>query len=162
MIHSFRCPVPFRFRVTIQPLSGLARCTVIVLMAAGAATAVRAELVDSPKFQRGLWQFDRVLEYPDAGLVTRQDGIKRCVDPTTAMKGIFASPNIGSCRSSSAERVDNQYTFANRCDYLGPMRTEITVYSAQAYTELNVSKAGNFRAVDTVSAKRLGDCEATQ
>jgi hypothetical protein len=154
--------VPVLLRITKQALRDLACPVIAVVMAAATVTAVRAELVDSPKFQRGLWQFDRVLEYPDAGLVTRHDGIKRCVDPTTAMKGIFASPSIGSCRSSAAERVDNQYTFANRCDYLGPVRTEITVHSAHAYTELNVSKAGNFRAVDTVSAKRLGDCDATQ
>jgi hypothetical protein len=152
--------VPIRLHITKQVLRHLACSAIAVVLVAGTATAVRGELVDSPKFQRGLWQFDRVLEYPDAGLVTRQDGIKRCVDPTTAMKGIFASPSIGSCRSTAAERVDNQYTFANRCDYLGPVRTEIIVHSAHAYTELNVSKAGNFRAVDKVSARRLGDCDA--
>ncbi len=128
-----------------------------LLIAAAATSSARAESTEGPKFQRGLWQFDRVLEYPDAGIVT-QNAIKRCVDPTNAMKGIFAAQNIGACRSTPAERVDNLYTVANRCDYLGPVRTELTVHSEQAYTELNVSKAGNFRAVDKVVARRIGDC----
>jgi hypothetical protein len=86
----------------------------------------------------------------------------RCVDPTNAMKDIFASPNVGSCRSTKPERVRNRYTFANRCDYLGPVRTDITVHSEEAYTELNVLKVGNFPKVDKVVAQRIGDCNVAE
>lgn len=86
----------------------------------------------------------------------------RCVDPTNAMRGIFASPDVGTCRSAKAERVRNGYTFANRCDYLGPVRTEITVDSEEGYTELNIPKAGNYRLVDKVVARRIGDCDSVE
>ena len=114
---------------------------------------------DGPKFKRGLWRFDRTLAYRDA---VRSGGTTRCVDPTSAMKGIFASPDIGNCRSARAIRVANRYKFENRCDYMGPVRTLITVHSAEAYTELNMPKGIRNRPVDKVVAHRLGDCEASE
>jgi hypothetical protein len=75
--------------------------------------------------------------------------------------GTFNSPNIGGCRSDRPERVGNRYTMANRCDYLGPVRTDITVHSEDAYTENNWLKTGNFPQVDRVLARRIGDCDAT-
>jgi hypothetical protein len=120
-----------------------------------------AEAIDVPVFRKGLWRFDRTLEYPDHRLVVRREEATRCVDPSYAMQGVFASPGIGDCRSSTPERADNRYTFANRCDYTGPVRTDITVHSEDAYTELNWAKTGNFPRIDRVLAQRIGECDAT-
>ncbi len=66
----------------------------------------------------------------------------RCVDPTHAMKATFSSASIGSCHSSRPEKVSNKYIFANRCDYMGPVSTVITVQSDEAYTEVNQVTVG--------------------
>lgn len=129
--------------------------------AAAASSLARAESFDGPQFRRGLWRFDRTLEDRDHRIARREE-MTRCVDPTNAMKGIFASRDIGNCRSAKAERVQNGYTFAHRCDYLGPVRTAITVHSEEAYTELNISKSGNFQQVDKVIARRIGDCDVSE
>lgn len=136
----------------------------IAFLVAGtvAPPLARAESFAGPTFQHGLWRFDRTWEQPDNGAVVRRIEMTRCVDPTNAMKGIFASPHIGSCRSAKAERIGNRYTFANRCDYQGPVRTDITVHSEQAYTELNIPTVGTFRAADRVVARRIGDCTVSE
>ena len=82
-----------------------------------------------------------------------------CVDPTQAMKATFASPSVGNCVSAKPEKVANQYIFSNRCDYMGPVSTTITVNSADSYTEMNELTAGDLPRVELVVAKRLGDCE---
>ena len=82
----------------------------------------------------------------------------RCVDPTQAMKATFASASIGSCRSSRPEKVSNNYIFSNRCDYMGPVKTVITVQSDEAFTEVNELTVGQLLRKDLVIAKRIGDC----
>jgi hypothetical protein len=129
----------------------VAPAAIVVALTSG---ALAAETFDGPKFRKGLWRFDRTLEYRDN--VHRQE-TTRCVDPTNAMKGTFKSPDVGNCRSSRAERVANHYMFENRCDYMGPVRTLITVHSDESYIERNVPKAASL-PVDTVTAQRLGDC----
>ena len=136
--------------------------TVVLLLAGMAFLPAAAETFDVPSFRKGLWLFARKIEYPDHRVVVREEEIIRCVDPTRAMQGIFSSPNLGNCQSTNAERIDNRYTFANRCDYSGPVRTDITVHSDESYTELNFLKAGHFPKVDSVSAQRIGDCDDPQ
>jgi hypothetical protein len=143
-------------RRLLDAASGIA--AVAAILVAVPPCALAAEGFDGPKFRKGLWRFDRTLEYRDN--VRRQE-ITRCVDPTNAMKGTFASPDVGNCRSSRAERVANNYMFENRCDYMGPVRTLITVYSDESYTERNIPKAA-FLPVDTVTAQRLGDCTVAE
>ena len=82
----------------------------------------------------------------------------RCVDPTQAMKATFSSASIGSCHSSRPEKVSNKYIFSNRCDYMGPVSTVITVQSDEAYTEVNQLTVGKLPRKDLVIAKRIGDC----
>lgn len=149
-----------RNRTSVTRLSSLV-CGAIALMMAGAVDSsfAQTESFDGPTFRKGLWRFARTVEYPNHRVVVRQQEMTRCVDPTNAMKGTFASPHIGSCRSAKAERVDNRYTFANRCDYMGPVRTDITVHSEEAYVEVNIPKFGNFLQVDRVLAQRIGDCD---
>lgn len=136
------------------------RSSAILLAAIVATTAAvpaaRADpSFDGPTFRKGLWRFVRTLEV--AGHVRTGD-VTRCVDPTNAMRGTFSSPDIGKCRTARPDRVQNRYTFENRCDYLGPVRTDITVHSAEAYTELNILKSARFRTIDRVVARRIGDC----
>lgn len=153
--------MPFRSRNLMVRFKLLG--AVGALMAAGAASSfAQAEAsFDGPKLRKGLWRFDRTLEYHDARIVTRHGEVTRCVDPTNAMKGTFLSPDIGNCRSAKPERIANRYIFANRCDYMGPVRTDITVHSENSYIELNIPKAGSF-LVDKVVARRIGDCDPSE
>ena len=91
-------------------------------------------------------------EAPHPNQLLLSEEMTRCVNPTLAMKGIFASPPIGNCTSSRPEQVDNVYIFAKRCDVMGPVRTEITVESDESYTEMNVLTVGNFPRIDFVAA----------
>ena len=141
---------------------GLALILLVVLSVTTIASRpALADAEDAPKFRAGLWRFDRTIEYPDHRVVVSQVEITRCVDPTRAVAGTFNSPNIGGCRSDRPERDGNRYTIANRCDYQGPVRTDITVHSEEAYTENNWIKTENFPKVDRVNARRIGDCDAT-
>jgi hypothetical protein len=124
---------------------------------------VMADIIEAPQFRKGLWSFERTLERlreaPQPNQILVQETMTRCVDPSLAMKAIFASPSIGNCSSSRPELINNRYVFSKRCDFMGPVRTEITVESDGAYTELNVLTVGNFPRQDTVVAKRIGDCD---
>lgn len=130
-----------------------------------ASTVVKAEEFAGPSFRRGMWQFERTLEYtgpspppPHASFLRRQE-MTRCVDPTEAMKETFKPLTVGACHSVKPEKVDNRYVFSMRCDYLGPVRTVIEVEGDAAYTEINELNVGNFPRKDTVIARRIGDCE---
>lgn len=145
-------------RKTVPHASSLL-VALMVVVGAAPATAQDEASFSGPTFRKGLWRFDRTLEYRDH---VREGKVTRCVDPTNAMRGTFASPHIGNCRSDRAQRVANRYTFENRCDYMGPVRTHITVHSDEAYTELNVPKANVFQPIDRVVAKRIGDCDSVE
>jgi Protein of unknown function (DUF3617) len=113
-----------------------------------------------PTFRKGLWKFVRTLEvvsHSGGGQKLLEREMTRCVDPTMAMKATFASATIGNCHSSKPEKVNNRYIFSNRCDYMGPVSTVITVQSDEAYTEVNEITVGLARK-DLVVARRVGDC----
>jgi hypothetical protein len=119
------------------------------------------EAFGGPTFRKGLWRFVRTLETvkpQDVRQTLLEQEMTRCVDPTEAMKATFASASIGSCHSSRPEKVSNKYIFSNRCDYMGPVRTVITVQSDEAYTEVNELTVGQGVRKDLVAAKRIGDC----
>jgi hypothetical protein len=140
----------------------LAGISVAGLLAA-APSPVSAGELDQPTFRKGLWSFNRTIEHihgPDKrNTLLHKEQMMRCVDPSVAMKLIFASPPIGKCSSSKPVRIDNRYVFAVRCDYMGPVRTEIIVDSDAAYTEMNLLTVGAMPRRDTVMARRLGDCD---
>lgn len=131
----------------------------LILLTTGLA---EADQIDRPKFRIGLWRFERTVEYvrrpPNVNLVLVKSDTTRCVDPNVAMIGIFASPNIGSCRSEKPQLFGNQYIFANRCDFMGPVSTVITAESDVAYTEVNVLPVDPLPKRDMVIAHRVGDC----
>ena len=114
-----------------------------------------------PTFRKGMWRFVRTLE-----IVTHSNGrqkllereMTRCVDPTQAMKATFAASSVGSCHSAKPEKFNNKWIFSNRCDYMGPVSTVITVQSDEAYTEANELHVGQLPRKDLVIAKRIGDC----
>ena len=85
----------------------------------------------------------------------------RCVDPTIAMRATFASPDVGACHSAKPRKEGNRYTFPMRCDFMGPVRTEINVASDVSYTEINEVAVGTFPKTDTVIARRFGDCKGS-
>jgi len=135
----------------------------LVIVGPLASTQARAEVgFDGPSFRKGMWHFVRTLELVAAHRKTKhrlqEREMTRCVDPTVAMKATFASPSVGSCVSARAEKSDNKYTFANRCDFMGPVSTVITVHSDESYTELNEITVGKLPRQELVVAKRLGDC----
>jgi hypothetical protein len=140
-----------------------ARWSVIATLLISTTAPVQADVIETPQFRKGLWSFERTLERireaPHQNQLLVQETMTRCVDPSLAMKAIFASPSIGGCSSSRPELISNRYIFSKRCDFMGPVRTEITVESDEAYTELNVLTVGNFPRKDMVVAKRIGDCD---
>jgi hypothetical protein len=135
----------------------------VAFLAIFSVSTAAADEVQSPQFRAGLWSFqrtiERIREAPHQNQLLIKEETTRCVNPSLAMKGIFASPNIGNCTSSKPEFTLDRYVFANRCDYLGPVRTEIIVDNDASYTEINVLSVGNFPRRDMVVAQRLGDCE---
>ncbi|WP_235940561.1 hypothetical protein [Bradyrhizobium hipponense] len=125
------------------------------------SSGAKADEFVGPIFRKGLWHFVRTLDLV-AHRKTKHRLVEReltaCVDPTIAMKATFASPSVGTCVSAKPEKNANTYTFSNRCDYLGPVSTVITVHSEEAYTEVNELNKGDVPRVEQVVAKRLGDC----
>jgi hypothetical protein len=146
---------------------------------AAAPLGASAAEVERPSFRQGLWSFTRTIEHlnggPSAAASPNRQQMMRCVDPTIAMAHIFKSPPIGNCVSSKPELVKDsaqdgtiggtgdatrhRYVFAKRCDYMGPVRTEITVESEAAYTEVNVLSVGRLPRKDVVVARRMGECQ---
>src|SRR4051812_35700024 len=120
------------------------------------------EAFGGPTFRKGLWRFVRTLEIVKPQNIRQkllEREMTRCVDPTHAMKATFSSAPVGNCHSARPEKVNNKYIFSNRCDYMGPVSTVITVQSAEAYTELNEINVGRLPRQDLVIAKRIGDCQ---
>jgi hypothetical protein len=155
-------------RVGLGSAHGIvARGVAIVVVGCGLAalTGVEAEEFAGPSFRRGMWQFERTLEYigpsrlPQHASFLQREEMMRCVDPTESMKETFKPLTVGACHSVKPEKVDNRYVFSMRCDYLGPVRTVIEVEGDAAYTEINELTVGNFPRKDTVIARRVGDCE---
>jgi len=139
-------------------------CAGIILTQLGLPSVARAGEFSGPSFRKGLWHFVRTLDLV-AHRKTKHRLFEReltaCVDPTQSMKATFASESIGNCVSAKPEKVDNKYFFANRCDYMGPVSTTITVHSAESYTEMNELNTGTMPRVELVVAERLGDCPAS-
>jgi hypothetical protein len=142
-----------------RSLSLLIALTVSVPLLSSQALA--EEGFGGPTFRKGLWKFVRTLELTHSSsrqkLLERE--MTRCVDPTEAMKATFASGPVGNCHSSKPEKVNNRYIFSNRCDYMGPVSTVITVHSDESYTEVNELTVGKLPRTDLVVAKRVGDCQ---
>src|SRR5262245_32285432 len=123
----------------------------VTVSVAGALAATPARVtagdVEQPSFRQGLWRFQRTIERihgpsePNSLLPKQQ--MVRCADPSVAMKGIFASPPVGKCVSSKPVLTQNRYVFAIRCDYMGPVRTEIIVDNDASYIEVNELKVGS-------------------
>jgi hypothetical protein len=138
-------------------------CLAIALFAVGPLSSqAKAEGFDGPSFKKGLWHFVRTLELvahrkTKYRLLERE--MTRCVDPTVAMKATFSSPSVGSCVSAKPEKSDNKYIFSNRCDFMGPVSTVITVNSEESYTEVNELTVGKLPRTELVVAHRVGDCQ---
>ena len=143
---------------TFKPLR-LCFCAGLALLVIGALSsqANAQDPYEVPSFRKGMWHFVRTLDSKNKQrLLVRE--MTRCVDPTHAMKATFSSPSVGSCVSSKPERTDNKYSFANRCDDMGPVSTVITVYNDASYTERNELTAGKLPRTELIVARRVGDC----
>jgi hypothetical protein len=136
---------------------------VAALTAAGSLfSQAKADGFDGPSFRKGMWHFVRTIDVLMPSkfkhrILARE--MTRCVDPTHAMKVTFSSLSVGNCVSARPERSENRYTFANRCDYLGPVSTVITVHSVESYTEVNELSLGELPKQESVVAHRVGDCQ---
>jgi hypothetical protein len=145
-------------------MKGLCRCFCVVIsffLVGPFLSQAKAEEFNGPNFRKGMWHFVHTLELVVSAR-NRQRLFKRemtrCVDPTQAMKVTFSSASVGNCVSAKPERTDNTYIFSNRCDYMGPVRTVITVQGDEAYTEINELTVGDLPKMDLVVAHRVGDC----
>ncbi len=138
-------------------------CVAIAVIAVGPVSSqAKADGFDGPSFRKGMWHFVRTLELvahhkTKYRLLERE--MTRCVDPTIAMKATFSSPSVGNCVSAKPEKSDNTYTFSNRCDYMGPVSTVITVQNDESYTEVNELTVGKLPRTELVVARRVGDCQ---
>src|SRR6187200_889200 len=113
------------FRNTISILA-----LVVFVLACGESV----QAYDGPTFSKGMWLFQRSTEFvtkhwvlPNARRVKVEQPVVRCVNPTEAMIETFRSVSIGACQSTPPERKKNTFVFAKRCDYLGPVKTVISV-----------------------------------
>ena len=134
----------------------------IALVAVGPLSSqAKADEFGGPSFRKGMWHFVRTLDLVHQKSRQRllEREMTRCVDPTVAMKATFSSPSVGNCVSARPEKSNNKYTFSNRCDYMGPVSTVITVHSDESYTEVNELSVGKFPRTELVIAKRVGDCQ---
>jgi hypothetical protein len=120
---------------------------------------------DGPTFEKGLWLFQRSTEFitrhwvlPNARRIKVEPAQIRCVNPTEAMVEIFRPVRIGSCESSVPEKRNQNFIFAKRCDYLGPVKTVISVESGVAYRETNETLSSGSPKKDIIVARRVGDC----
>jgi len=138
-------------------------CLAIALIAVGPLSSqAKAEGFDGPSFRKGMWHFVRTLElvaHRKTKYRVLEREMTRCVDPTVAMKATFSSPSVGNCVSAKPEKSDNKYIFSNRCDYMGPVSTVITVHSDESYTEVNELTVGKLPRTELVVAHRVGDCQ---
>lgn len=138
-------------------------CLAIALFAVGPLSSqAKAEGFEGPSFRKGMWHFVRTLDlivHRKTKQRLQEREMTRCVDPTVAMKATFASPSVGNCVSAKPEKSDNKYTFSNRCDFMGPVSTVITVHSDESYTEVNELTVGKLPRMELVVAKRVGDCQ---
>jgi hypothetical protein len=137
-------------------------CVATALIVVGSSSQAKADEFHGPSFRKGMWHFVRTLDLvvhrkTKQRLLERE--MTRCVDPTVAMKATFSSPSVGNCVSAKPEKSDNKYTFSNRCDYMGPVSTVITVHSDESYTEVNELSVGKLPRTELVVAKRIGDCQ---
>jgi hypothetical protein len=151
------CRRPARAKLSVRSFGA-----VIALGLVGSLSSAEADDFGGPRFRKGLWHFVRTLDLVvDRKVKHRllEREMTACVDPTQSMIATFSSPPIASCVSAKPERVGNRYTFANRCDYMGPVRTTITVNSDASYTELNELHSATVPRAELVVAERLGDCE---
>ena len=133
----------------------------VAIATVAASTLACAKELESPNFRGGLWHFQTTTEQvhkSSKGSDVRIEETTRCVDPTVSMKYTFRSPDVGSCRSAKPQLIDNRYIFTNRCDHMGPVRTEIVVESDKAYREINELSIGTSPRKETVVARRIGDC----
>jgi hypothetical protein len=147
-------------RRSLVQVSWLAIATTV--LAPAATSLAGADKIEPPIFRQGLWNFHRTVERiqhaPGGNAVLQQNRVTRCVNPNLAMSETFASHKVGSCSPSAPQKIDNKYIISNRCDYMGPVRTEIAVESDEAYTEINVLTVGALPRRDVVVARRLGAC----
>ena len=134
----------------------------LIMAAAISSPASAQDGSEAPSFRKGLWHFVRTLDLvahrKNKHRVLEREAT-RCVDPTVAMKATFASPSVGNCVSAKPEKSDNKYTFSNRCDYMGPVSTVITVHSDESYEEVNELTVGKLPRSELVVAHRVGDCQ---
>jgi hypothetical protein len=137
------------------------RATVLVCLVGNAAPTNATEW---PTFRKGVWRFERTLQINDGvfsgqpRVLFKQD-VKRCVDPSEAMKETFRPLIVGNCRSTPPQKIADTYVFSQRCDYMGPVRTTINVQNDSAYTEINELEVGELPRTDTVIAHRLSSCD---
>lgn len=149
-----------RFNISVRMLFRLTSVAVVFVVASALFPANASESFAGPVFRKGLWRFIRTLDvgHAEARHRVEEREMTRCVDPTEAMKATFSSAPVGSCHSSKPERLANKYIFSNRCDYMGPVSTVITVQSEESYTEVNELTVGRLPRTDLVVAKRIGEC----
>jgi|SRR5882672_9129708 len=137
----------------------------VILCALGAAAlqlpARSAHAEDLPAFRAGMWEFVRNVEGGPGGkpqILTAT----RCTNPGEDMKRQHEKLGQLGCKFSPATRGRNVYTFAAQCSMPGKTQGEsksvITVESHRAYSLRVETRHGPQSTVETLKARRTGDC----
>lgn len=131
----------------------------LVLGALLAITATVAAAQGPPEFQKGKWEFTRIV---DGGAGTPQTlTTSRCTSPSEDMRAQRDKGAKAGCKISPVTRSGSTYTYTATCDFQGvPVESTsvLTVDSASAYRINIQSKGGGKATKETLVAKRTGDC----
>lgn len=135
------------------------RFMMMVVAVAVAAVAANAAEPGPAEFQRGMWEFTRVV---DTGAGTPQTLTrKECTSPSADMRAQREAGAKAGCKTSPTVTNGSTYTFTSTCNFAGQeveSTSVMTVASTSAYSVAIQSKGGGKSTKESLVAKRIGDC----
>lgn len=144
-------------------LTGLVAGAVLVVLTPGDLRGATSPQEDEwPTFRPGRWEFTRTLEMVGGPAKPTKLTRTACVDPTSEMKKQNEVLVKGGCRLKPVVRRGEAYTFSASCTVQGRPSTTTSVLTARgqdSYTVDVEARVGDQETRETLSARRLGDCE---
>ena len=127
------------------------------LIAALSPVALAQEL---PTFRFGMWEFVSTLDN-GPGSKPQVITVSRCTDPTEEMKRQNDKLAQVGCSISPPARSGKVYSFSSSCSIHGKateFKSALTAESDSAYSLRTESRQGAETAVESMKARRTGDC----
>jgi Protein of unknown function (DUF3617) len=132
-----------------------------MLCASKAATAAAPTVNDVtlPKFQPGLWQYQRTLTTGSGK--PQVTVVKKCTSPSAEIEKKMTALRGKSCRFTAVRRENDHYVSGWMCPTpSGPMqfRDVLSAKNATAYQDVSEARLGQHVTQQRIEATRLGDC----